>query len=191
MAAGYRLALRDRVLHWGATPDEAREPLAGDELLPAPDGVSTRAITVNAPAEAVWPWLAQMGPAPRGGAYTYDWIENLLGLNMHSAAVVLEEYQDPKVGDEIGFGANTMRLELVDAPRALAWRATHGGWVWSFTVRESGGSTRLISRNLFRLDRALDKVGMELMIPGSLVMEDKMLRGIKLRAERLAAEQIT
>src|SRR5579872_6316843 len=100
----YRRRLRSRVLNWGATDEEAAARLPGDELLEAADGVATRAITVDAPASAVWPWLAQMGPLPRGGAYTYDWIENLLGLNMQSADRVLPEYQHPQVGDEIGYG---------------------------------------------------------------------------------------
>ena len=136
----------------------------------------------------MWPWLAQMGPAPRGGAYTYDWIENLLGLNMHSADRVLDEFQHPQVGDEIGYGANRMRVELVDAPSALAWRSTDGNWVWLFNVREEGGRTRLISRNRFRLPGLKEKLGMVPMEPASLVMERKMLRGIKERAERLAAD---
>src|SRR6266542_3494780 len=68
--------LRRPILTWGATAEEAVSHLPGDELLEDADGVSTRAITIDAPAASVWPWLAQMGPAPRGGAYTYDWIEN-------------------------------------------------------------------------------------------------------------------
>jgi hypothetical protein len=84
----YRRA-RPWILTWGASPSEVSAPMPGDDLLPAADGVSTRAISVDAPAADVWPWLAQMGPAPRGGAYTYDWIENLLGLNMHSVGQVL------------------------------------------------------------------------------------------------------
>ena len=113
--------------------------------------MSTRAITIDAPAAAVWPWLAQMGPAPRGGAYTYDWIENLLGLDMHSADHVLPEFQHPKLGDSIGFGSNRMRLELLDPRRVLAWRSEDGNWVWTFVLRERDGRTRLISRNRFRL----------------------------------------
>ena len=85
----YRSFLRDPVLTWGATEDEAGRRLPGDELLEEADGIATRAITIDAPRAAVWPWIAQMGPAPRGGAYTYDWIENLLGLDMHSADRVL------------------------------------------------------------------------------------------------------
>jgi hypothetical protein len=64
--------------------------LPGDELLADAGLVTTRAITVNAPPEAIWPWLAQMGSG-RGGAYTYDWIENLFDLNMHSANEILPE----------------------------------------------------------------------------------------------------
>src|SRR5579871_2083540 len=75
------------------------------------DGVATRAIEIRAPTSAVWPWIAQIGPSPRGGAYTHDWIEDLLGLNMHSADTVLPELQHPEVGETIGLGANRLRLK--------------------------------------------------------------------------------
>jgi hypothetical protein len=185
LAAVYWRLLRRPVLTWGATPAEAGRRLPGDELLEDADGVSTRAITIAAPPEAVWPWLAQMGPSPRGGAYTYDWIENLLGLDMHSADRVLPEFQHPEVGDTIGFGKNTMRLELVDPPHALAWRSDDGNWVWAFVLADEDGATRLISRNRFRLPTLAARVGMVPMEPGSLVMERKMLLGIKQRAEAL------
>jgi hypothetical protein len=182
----YWLTLRERILTWGATGDEALARLTGDELLEDADGVATRAITVEAPASAVWPWLAQMGPSPRGGAYTYDWIENLLGLNMHSADRVLPQYQHPRGGETIGYGTNRMRLEVIDPKRALVWRSEDGKWVWAFILREDQGITRLISRNRFRLPTLVARVGMLLMEPASLVMERKMLLGIKARAERLA-----
>ena len=60
-----------------------------------------------------------MGPSPRGGAYTYDWIENLLGLDMHSSDRVLPEYQHPQVGDTVGYGKNRMRFERVEPERVL------------------------------------------------------------------------
>ena len=185
VAASYSV-VRPRILTWGATTDEALATLPGDELLEDPDGVSTRAITVAAPASAVWPWLAQMGPAPRGGAYTYDWIENLLGLDMHSADQILPELQHPAVGDTIGLGANRMRIERVEPHRVLAWRSEDGNWVWAFVLEEGNGSTRLISRNRFRLPTLAARIGMVPMESGSLVMERKMLLGIKKRAERLA-----
>ena len=187
-AALYRLFLRGPVLTWGATPEEAASRLPGDELLEAADGTSTRAITVAAPPDAVWPWLAQMGPSPRGGAYTYDWIENLLHLDMHSVDRVLPEFQDPQVGDTIGFGPNKMRLERVEPQRVLAWRSEDGNWVWTFVLEERSGTTRLISRNRFRLPTLGARIGMAPMEPASLLMERKMLLGIKQRAESLVAD---
>ena len=151
------------------------------------DGIATRAVDVAAPPSAVWPWIAQMGPTPRGGAYTYDWIENLLGLDMHSVERVLPEFQHPEVGDTIGYGTNRMRVELVEPERALAWRSEDGNWVWTFVLDDRGGATRLISRNRFRLPTLAARLGMLLMEPGSLVMERKMLQGIKRRAEALAS----
>ena len=177
-----------RPLNQGATAEEAASSLPGDELLAHADASSTRAITIAAPAAMIWPWLVQMGPAPRGGAYTYDWIENLLGLDMHSVERVLPEFQHPALGDEISFGPNRMRLERVEAPRALAWRSADGNWVWAFALHEREGVTRLISRNRFRLPSWRARLGMLPMEPASLVMERKMLRGIKRRAEHLVAQ---
>ena len=185
----YRLLLRPPILNWGATDVEASARLPGDELLEDADGVATRAITIDAPASAVWPWIAQMGPSPRGGAYTYDWIENLLGLDMHSANRVLPEYQQPQVGDTLGYGKNRMRFERVEPQRVLATRSEEGNWVWTFVLDEQDGRTRLISRNRFRLPTLTAKIGIVPMEPASLAMERKMLRGIKRRAERLAAEE--
>jgi hypothetical protein len=184
----YRRLLRRPILSWGATEAESRARLPGDELLEEADGVSTRAITIDAPANAVWPWIAQMGPSPRGGAYTYDWIENLLGLNMHSVDRVLAEFQHPQVGDTIGYGPNRMRLERVEPEHVLAWRSEDGNWVWCFVLDERDGKTRLISRNRFRLPSVGARIGMIPMEPASLVMERKMLHGMKQRAERLATD---
>jgi hypothetical protein len=144
---------------------------AGDELLEDADGVSTRAVWIDAPATAVWPWVAQMGPDARGGAYTYDWIENLLGIDMHSVDHVLPEYQDPQIGDTIALGSNRMRIEHVEPEHVLAWRSEDGNWVWTFVVEERDGRTRLISRNRFRLATLIGRIGMLPMEPGSLVME--------------------
>jgi hypothetical protein len=139
LAAGlcvlYFRLLHGPVLTWGASDAEAHARLPGDELLEDADGVSTRAIDIHARAKDVWPWLAQMGPAPRGGAYTYDWIENALGLNMHSVDEVLPEFQDPHVGDVIGLGPNRIWLELVEPEHVLAWRSQDGNWVWAFPLR--------------------------------------------------------
>lgn len=185
--AAYLLFFRSRCLNWGARADEVTAKLPGDELLPDPGLVTTRAITIHAPAGAIWPWLAQMGSG-RGGAYSYDWIENLLGLNMHSAEEILPEYQDIKAGDELPLGGHSpvMRVEVADPPRALAVRSTDQDWAWIFALLPEGDSTRLISRNRIAtkaLSPASRLFYLLFMEPGSLVMERKMLLGIKRRAE--------
>ena len=185
--AAYLLFFRRWCLTWGARDNEVAGKLPGDELLPGADLVTTRAVTIDAPQETIWPWLAQMGSG-RGGAYTYDWIQNLLGLNMHSADTILPQYQGIKVGDELpmGPGRPVMTVEVADPPRTLAIRIADQNWVWIFALVPEGGSTRLISRNriatssLGPVARAFYTVFME---PGSLIMERKMLLGIKQRAE--------
>ena len=185
LGAVYSRFVRTPILNWGATKEEATAALPGDELLVDADGIATRAIEIDAPPAAIWPWLAQMGPAPRGGAYTYDWIENLLGLNMHSVDLVLPEFQHPQIGDTIGYGSNLMRVEVVEPEHVLAWRSEDGNWAWTFIIKSDDASSRLISRNRFRLPTLFARLGMAVMEPASLIMERKMLRGIKQRAETL------
>jgi hypothetical protein len=185
------LFFRRWCLTWGARGDEVAAKLPGDELLPDADLVTTRAVTVNAPPEAIWPWLMQMGSG-RGGAYTYDWIENLLGLDMHSADEILPQYQHIAMGDELpmGSGRPGMTVAVLDPPRTLAVRIADQNWVWIFALVPDGESTRLISRNRIAtsaLSRASRLFYMLFMEPGSLVMERKMLLGIKQRTERAAA----
>lgn len=185
LGLAYFSLLRRPILDWGATGAEAASNLPGDELLEDADGISTRAMWIDAPASAVWPWLAQMGPSPRGGVYTYDWIENLLGLKIHSVDTVLPEFQKPGVGETISFGSNVMRIEIVEPGRVLSFRTEDGNWVWSFVLEESDGRTRLLSRNRFRLQGLASRIAILPMEPASLVMERKMLVGIKQRAEAL------
>jgi hypothetical protein len=184
-----RLVLRRPVLTWGATPAEAAASLPGDDLLEDAQMVSTRAITVDAPASAVWPWLVQMGVG-RGGAYTYDWIERGLGLDMHSADRVIPELQDVHVGDVLPMapGSPGLRVEIADPDHAFVLRSEDGRWVWAFALTESDGRTRLVSRNRAPAPANLqERIAGLIMEPGSLVMERKMLLGIKQRAERLAS----
>jgi hypothetical protein len=101
----YQLLLRRPILNWGATDAEAHARLSNDGLLVETDGVAAPAITIGAPPSAVWPWVTQIGHSPRGGAYTYDRIENLLGLDMHSADRVLPEYQHPQVGETLAMAS--------------------------------------------------------------------------------------
>ena len=196
LAAGAEVASyplwRSWCLTWGATDDETAAALQGDELLADAAIVSTRAIGIGAPPSAVWPWLVQMGPG-RGGVYTYDWIENLFGLGIHSVDNILPEFQDLKVGDAQRHGQRgpVLRVAILEPQRALVLRSDDGNWVWAFALAADGAGTRLVSRNRIAtpgasgLSRALNRYVME---PGSLIMERKMLLGIKHRAERLARE---
>ncbi len=104
---------------------------------------------------------------------------------MHSADTVLPQFQRPAVGEKIALGSNRMRLERVEPGRVLAWRSEDGNWVWTFVLTDQDGTTRLISRNRFRLPTLVARIGMVPMEGASLVMERKMLLGIKQRAERL------
>jgi hypothetical protein len=159
-----------------------------------PDVVSTRVIAIDAPPSAVWPWLVQMGPG-RGGAYTYDWIENLFGLGMHSADRVHPEWQHLEVGDTPSVkpgkepGSDAMRVRILEPDEALVSSSDDGKWVWAFVLSPDGDGTRLISRNRITSDGSLGaRLGLAVMTPGSWVMERKMLNGIKQRAERLVRE---
>ena len=190
-ARAYSVFWRRPVLDWGTRPDEVVRRLPGDEFLEAADVVATRAITIEAPPSAIWPWLIQMGPG-RGGVYTYDWIENLFGLDMHSADEIV-----PNGSPWRSATPGATRRGRVCASRswirgrAMVMRAEDGRWVWSFVIVPEGDRTRFISRNRFVLTGGtLSRwASTYLMEPGSLVMERKMLLGIKSRAERFAARQ--
>jgi hypothetical protein len=93
----------------GSNARRSRSTTAGRRITRRRRRVSTRAITIDAPPSSVWPWIAQMGPSPRGGAYTYDWIENLLGLNMHSTDLIAG----------VPASRNRRRLRLRGEPDAL------------------------------------------------------------------------
>ena len=191
-AAVYFRVLRPWHLHWGATAEEASGEVAGDELMPAPDIVATRVVEIGAPPSAIWPWLVQMGPG-RGGAYTYDWIERRLGIDIRNTDRVIPELQHLKVGDEIPMPGYTMRVEQLDPGQAMVVRSSNHAWVWSFELRPAGERTRLISRNRFDTSALplKDKLAYPVIEPGSWVMERKMLLTIKQRAERLARTQAT
>ena len=107
----YERLVRPWQERWGATDDEVAADLSGDELTVEPASQSTRAITIDAPPEQVWPWLVQLG-ADRGGFYSYDWLENVFGLAIHNADELVPAWQHLSVGDVV-----------------WANRARTGGWI--------------------------------------------------------------
>ncbi|HZT05488.1 MAG TPA: SRPBCC family protein [Chloroflexota bacterium] len=190
----YLILARSWVLHWGASGDEVARALPGDELVPEPAWVSTRAIRIGAPVEAVWPWLAQMGQ-DRGGLYSYTWLENLAGLEFHNADRIHPEWQAVAIGDIVRFapGQDTLVVAGVEPGRLLLWQILDprtrqpASATWAFVLEPEGATrTRLIQR--FRIGgRPRWLVGLAYMLVMEVphfVMERAMLRGIRARAEQ-------
>jgi hypothetical protein len=177
----YFLAIRPWHRRWGATAEEVDMPLPGDELVPEPGYHHTRAVTVGAPAEDVWPWLAQIGQ-DRGGFYSYAWLENLAGCDIRNADRIHPEWQDVRAGDPLaivrGWGTT---LAAVEPGRSLVI----AGW-GTYAIRPIDARTcRLIARSRHPKGRDSFAYLLTVEIP-HFVMERKMLLGIKERAERAA-----
>jgi hypothetical protein len=198
-----RRGLRPSAPTWNATDAEVEGGLPGDDLTPDPTTQATRAVTIDAPPDEVWPWLLQLG-ADRGGFYSYDWLEGLFGLGIHSASEVVPAWQDLDVGDLVY--ANRSRtggwlvvqavrpevlvMKVADVDERRAIRRDEGpGWEfqWTFALRPvDGGHTRLIVRERVAFERRATRWLMAPLGPVSFVMTRKMLKGIKHRAERSA-----
>jgi hypothetical protein len=205
--AAYWHWLRPWHLRWGATEAEVRRALPGDELVANPRLSATHAITIHAPVAEVWPWLAQIGQG-RGGFYSYTWIENLLGCDIHNADRVHPEWQNLKAGDLILLHPKVPPIPavIVDPGRVIV---LHGdtrqeldsnlvkprdylATTWGFYLEPvDEHTTRLIERfrsdyNPTPMNTFFNRVILE---PGSFIMERKMLLGIKERAEGAARRQ--
>jgi hypothetical protein len=175
--------------------------MPGDELVPEAQMRSTRAITIDAPPDQVWPWLAQIGQG-RGGFYSYDELENLLGCDIHSAHQLLPDCQPLEVGDIIclaGTGGPTYRVARREPPHRLvlvagaanpaAPETTRAGageftatWQWLLKPIANDTQTRLVVRQRYRYRRS-QSILWHLVEPVDFVMERRMLHGIKSRAE--------
>ncbi|MGN6129320.1 MAG: hypothetical protein ACTHOK_03175 [Nocardioidaceae bacterium] len=199
----YRKVVRPWHERWGATDEEVLEALPGDRHVAEPATQHTRAITVDAPPEQVWPWVVQLG-ADRAGFYSYDWLENLFGLGIHSARHVVPGWQHRAVGDLVHANAagtggwyvvelvpgRALALELADVKAGrpvrrdeqLRWE-----FLWTFVVKDLGnGTTRLLVRERTGFGSEATRL---LLAPAGLVsfvMTRKMMRGIKARAEGAA-----
>ncbi|MDQ3864776.1 MAG: hypothetical protein M3317_15010 [Actinomycetota bacterium] len=209
----YLLVVRPWHLRWGATPEDVRKRLPGDELVPHPTVQSTRAVTIRAPAEEVWRWLVQLGQN-RGGFYSYNLLENLAAADIHNVDRIVPELQHLKVGDfvpmapaEWGIPTAGFTVVEIEPERAIVWRQ---GWpedvenlgpseaasrdTWAFVLEKlDGGTTRLILRERSgRGPRMRDVVAHYLFMERQhFVMERRMLKGIKERAERTQADALT
>jgi hypothetical protein len=191
--AGVALLLaRDALRNLGATKRECRTGFPGDDLVPDPAVVTTRAVTIEAPAAQVWRWLVQIGQN-RGGFYSYETLENLIGLDIHNADRVHPEWQTLLEGDKVWLappGRPGMREGLALTVRQvvdeqlLVLFGESADAVWSFHIHSWGPRRcRLISRSRTSRAHGFTGLAVELFDPVTLIMTRKMLREIKRRAE--------
>lgn len=186
---------RRRYLRWGAGAAVTGMGLPGDELVGRARLTATRAITVRATAAEVWPWIAQLGQA-RGGFYSYDVLENLVGCDIHSADRIVPAWQSVDVGDQVRLHPDiALTAALVDPGRAMVLR---GGipmgkipvpydFTWAFVVSTGpAGTTRVVVRERYAYTRWWAPLIVEPAALVSAVMSPRMLRGIRRRAEGIA-----
>ncbi len=173
---------------WGATDEEINAAFPGDELLSEPASFVNRAITIDAPPEAIYPWIVQLD-AKKGGWYSYDWLEtHLLRCPMTNADRIHPEWQNLQIGDEVYMcpgesGPPPYRVAQIHPNQAIVLgHQENGEWVdlYQFVILpQADGSSRLILRTRTMMTGGLWSV----IHPGVFVMERGMLRGIRDRAE--------
>ena len=194
--AAYFLVIRPWHLRWGATDEEIKMALPGDEVKPDAGIQVTHAITINAPASEIWKWLVQIGQG-RGGFFSYDCIENMFGLEIHNVDEIKPELQDLKAGDFVrsahkgwlgGRFDDTAGWFVVglEPNRALVLRDEIERGSWAFFLNQiDENQTRLVVR--IRGDEATNLgrkvLNLSVFEPAHFIMERKMLLTLKQRAE--------
>jgi len=182
----YLLLFRPWQLHWGATESEIKRAMPGDEIVEKPSFNATRAITINAPAEKIYPWIVQMG-INRAGWYSYDLLDN---LGRKSAERILPEHQNLKIGDIVPMspdGKNGIFVRDFEKNRAMLWWDKKGdsSWVWGL-YPQGLDSYRLVTRVRMRYRWLSLAAPFNLLVEFfDLPMMRKCLLGIKKRAEAL------
>lgn len=197
--ATFGLALRPLLLNWGATDEEIHRFWPGDELSPTPFSMATRAITIHAPVNEVWPWIVQIGQ-DRGGFYSYTWLENLFGARIRNADRILPECQSRQVGDTVWMapreryrGKGCSRVARLEPGRDMVLVAPEDydsvirqgiapNGTWAFLLDPvDEETTRLVVRS--RSGPKADPFRFLVFDPIHFLMEQKMMRGIRDRAE--------
>lgn len=191
--SAYVFLFRPWHLKWGVEPDELRQPMPLDEAVPSPTYVTNRAVTIHATPGQIWPWLAQMGELPRGGYYSYAWIERSMGMQVDNAEKVLPECQELTVGQRLDH-AGSMVVRAFEPSHFLVLGPPEGmqqgDATWCILLQpKEDGTTRLISRVRARISADMRGVfWFGILDPGQFIMERKWLLGVKERAERRAAK---
>jgi hypothetical protein len=185
---------RRRHLRWGASDAEAVGPMPGDELVPGPSFNATRAMTIDAPPEAIWPWLVQLGYG-RAGWYSYDLFDNAA---RPSAERILTQYQGLEVGDWVPMSSKVnettaFKVKALEPNRWMLWAKPHSTWAWKLVPFERGRTrliVRLKERYEWRRTPGSALVTLVLFEFGDFAMMRKLLLGVKRRAERLAGGEL-
>lgn len=192
--ATYMFLVWPWIARWGATDAEATMGLPGDDLIAGAGMQTTQVVDVDAPASAIWPWLVQMG-VDRAGMYSYEWVENLMGLHVRNADRIVPEWQELQVGDFMRYtppdyfipnGPGNYVMEIAE-PEHLIFCSGQDGIpldeclsTWQFVLREQGdGTTRLI----LRARSVSAGAAATLMQAPLFLMQRRMLLGIQARAE--------
>lgn len=202
--------LHGRRRRWGATEDEVQRVWPGDDLVPQLKGEYMHAITINASAANIWPWLVQIGQG-RGGFYSYEFLENLIGCKMCNANEIIPELQILKVGDSIPMHptmGSPYKVATINPVHSLVLLIredtktgktfelsdklpeTYQNMSWLFFLDEhDDGTTRLISRSRNDWNQSLgNTLFFGIFGPITLEMDRKMLLGIKKRVETTGAQ---
>ena len=190
----YWLLIRRWILRWGSTPDERQRALPGDALAPDAGYVTTRAVTIEAPAQAVWPWLVQMGQ-DRGGFYTHNWVERLLRSGIPDVHELHPEWQQLEVGDlvrtnhDIGGQPMGWPVAAIEHGRSIVVRSKSlPAGTYAFMVRPiDGNRTRLIVRDRAAWKPSEVPFAVLVFEPLHAYMEMGLIQGIRQRAESSVA----
>jgi hypothetical protein len=184
--AAYLLFIRPWQLRWGATDEELERPMPGDEIVECPTFNATRAVTIAARPEEIWPWIVQMG-VTRAGWYSYDLLDN---LGRPSARGILPQFQNPMIGDVIPMspdGKQGMYVKDFEQDRWMLWWDGKGGMSWSWGLYPvDEGHTRLITRVRMRYKWLSPSIVFDMLVEVTdIIMMRKSILGIKERAERI------
>jgi hypothetical protein len=190
---------------WGSTEEELSRELPGDELVKEVKGWYNHAITINTASANVWPWIMQLGQN-KGGFYSYELLENIVGCNIHNADEIVADFQNTVVGDRVAMSpkgapyivtaidqgrtfvlrlrVNLQTQETVDIAKPLPPKYQDSSWLL-FLDETDKGTTRLItrSRNDWNQSR-INTFFYGIFGVISMVMDRKMIKGIKKRAEK-------
>ncbi len=189
LAASTWFLYRPWALTWGSTDEEIARLMPGDEVLERPTFNATRAVTIEATPEEIWPWIVQIGYR-RAGFYSYDLLDN---DGIPSAERILPEYQTLKVGDLIPLSKSAdVRVTELDPPRLMVlvfevegtW--SDATWVWGL-YPENASHTRLVTRLRANAKGVRSRIFLDL---GEIIMMRKCMLGIKRRAESGQATEV-